>query len=178
MRQEIFYFEGNRAKPLVIFIHGMGMDADMWVEPTKARVMGGKYPLSILIEGKELQSSFHDLKAKGYSVLTWSQRRPAGPVRVSVDELGEIIGNYNSNSDVGIILVGHSKGGLIARLFLQECYAPVRGMITIGTPVKRIVYCEMGGLRLADHDSPQIIYGLEQQRSEVGHVSDIDLSER
>ena len=112
MKQETFFFGGDRAKPLVIFIHGMGMDANMWVEPVTARVMGGKYPLSVLIEGKELQSSFHDLRAKGYPVLTWSQRRPAGPVGVSVDELSEIIENYNSNSDAGIILVGHGGGGL------------------------------------------------------------------
>ncbi|MGO9378855.1 MAG: lipase family alpha/beta hydrolase [Dissulfurispiraceae bacterium] len=134
MKQETFFFGGDRAKPLVIFIHGMGMDANMWVEPVTARVMGGKYPLSVLIEGKELQSSFHDLRAKGYPVLTWSQRRPAGPVGVSVDELSEIIENYNSNSDAGIILVGHSRGGLIARLFIQEYNAPIRGIITIGTP--------------------------------------------
>ena len=50
MKNEIFYFEGDRAKPLVIFIHGMGMDANMWAKPALARVLGGKYPLSVLIE--------------------------------------------------------------------------------------------------------------------------------
>ena len=134
MKNEIFYFEGDRAKPLVIFIHGMGMDANMWAKPALARVLGGKYPLSSLIEGKELITSFHDLSAKRYPVLAWSQKRPAGPVCVAVKELSEIVANYEPKSDAGIILVGHSRGGLIARLFSQEHNATVRGIITIGTP--------------------------------------------
>jgi hypothetical protein len=136
MKNEIFYFEGDRAKPLVIFIHGMGMDANMWAKPALARVLGGKYPLSVLIEDKKPKSSFHDLKAKGYPVVAWSQKRPAGPVCVAVEELSEIVASYESKSDIGIILVGHSRGGLIARLFSQEHNATVRGIITIGTPHK------------------------------------------
>lgn len=134
MKNEIFYFEGNRAKPLVIFIHGMGMDANMWAKPDHARVLGGKYPLSSLIEGKELITSFHDLSSKRYPVLAWSQKRPVGPACVAVEELSEIVAKYEPKSDVGIILVGHSRGGLIARLFSQEHNATVRGIITIGTP--------------------------------------------
>jgi pimeloyl-ACP methyl ester carboxylesterase len=136
MKQEIFYFEGDRTKPLVIFIHGMGMDANMWAKPALARVLGGEYPLSVLIEGKELKNSFHDLRSKRYPVLVWSQKRPVGPVCVAVEELSEIVANYESKSGTGIILVGHSRGGLIARLFSQKHSAPVRGIITIGTPHK------------------------------------------
>ncbi len=136
MKQGIFYFDGDRTKPLVIFIHGMGMDANMWVQPASARVLGGKYPLSSLLGEMELKNSFHDLREMGYPVLAWSQKRPAGPVSVAVDELSEIVGNYESKSDAGIILVGHSRGGLIARLFSQEHNASVRGIITVGTPHK------------------------------------------
>lgn len=136
MKQEETYFQGDRLKPLIIFIHGMGMDAKMWSSPALARILGGKYPLSALIKGKELKNSFHDLRERGYSVLAWSQKRPAGPIGASVEELMEIIRIYRSKSETGIIIVSHSRGGLIARLFLQICNVQIRGSITIGTPHK------------------------------------------
>jgi pimeloyl-ACP methyl ester carboxylesterase len=136
MKSEIFYFKGDRAKPLVIFIHGMGMDAAMWAEPELARVLGGKYPLSILLGGAEMKTPFHDLKDQGYPVLTWSQTRPAGPALIAVEELKELALAYAAKAPAGMVLIGHSRGGLIARRFLQECVAPIRGVITIATPHK------------------------------------------
>ena len=87
MKSEIFYSEGHREKPLVIFVHGMGMNAAMWAEPAVARILGGKYPLSVLLGDVEMRTSFHDLKALGFPVLAWSQKRPAGPALLAVEEL-------------------------------------------------------------------------------------------
>ncbi|HMK55529.1 MAG TPA: alpha/beta fold hydrolase [Dissulfurispiraceae bacterium] len=136
MKDETFSFKGDRSKPLIVFIHGMGMDAKIWARPEESRVLGGKYPLSILLDGKELNSSFHDLRDRGYPVVAWSQKRPAGPVHIAVDELVEIARHYASRNDAGIILIGHSRGGLIARFFLQKQKIPVKAIITIGTPHK------------------------------------------
>jgi len=136
MKYEIFYFEGDRAKPLVIFIHGMGMDAAMWAEPARARVLGGRYPLSILLGDAEMETPFDDLKDLGYPVLAWSQTRPAGPALIAVEELKELVLAYSAKAPAGMVLIGHSRGGLIARRFLQESVAPIRGVITIAAPHK------------------------------------------
>jgi pimeloyl-ACP methyl ester carboxylesterase len=136
MKSEMFYFEGDHAKPLIIFIHGMGMDASMWADPVLARVLGGKYPLSILLGDAEMKSSFHDLRDQGFSVLAWSQTRPAGPALIAVEELKELVVAYSAKAPAGMVLIGHSRGGLIARRFLQECDASIKGIITIATPHK------------------------------------------
>ncbi len=135
MSSEIYFSEGDRHKPLVIFIHGMGMKADMWAEPEHARILGGRYPLSILLADVEMRTSFDDLKGLGFPVLAWSQRRPAGPAEAAVTELKELADRYYLKSDAGIILIGHSRGGLIARRFLADCDS-VRAVITIGAPHK------------------------------------------
>jgi pimeloyl-ACP methyl ester carboxylesterase len=134
MESEIFYFKGDLSGPLFIFIHGMGMDAKMWAEPASARILGGKYPLSILLEETEMRTSFHDFRAKGFSVLAWSQRRPAGPIQIAVDELKGLVTAYASNTPGSIFLIGHSRGGLIARQFVQEWPDQIKGVLTIATP--------------------------------------------
>ncbi|HMK59786.1 MAG TPA: hypothetical protein VK452_01405 [Dissulfurispiraceae bacterium] len=136
MKNEIFFINDDTSKHLIIFIHGMGMDAKIWAKPDESRVLGGKYPLSILLDGKEPISSFHDLGDKGYPVLAWSQKRPAGPISIAVDELMEIIDKYRLRKYSGMILIGHSRGGLVAKLFIQREIAPVQGVITLGTPHK------------------------------------------
>lgn len=134
MKTEAVFLEGKKTKPLVIFIHGMGMDANMWVDPSRARVLGGKYPLSILLGGRELRNSFHDLGERGFPVLTWSQKRPAGPALAALEELRDHVRKHGGLSSAGIILIGHSRGGLIARRYLAESAVPVRAIITVGTP--------------------------------------------
>jgi pimeloyl-ACP methyl ester carboxylesterase len=136
MKSEIIYLEGDGAKPLVIFIHGLGMDAAMWAEPALARILGGKFPLSVLLGDAEMKTSFHDLKDQGFPVLAWSQTRPAGPIFIAVEELKELVMAYSEKAPKGIVLIGHSRGGLIARRILQECVAPIRAVITIAAPHK------------------------------------------
>ncbi len=134
MKSELIYSEGDREKPLVIFIHGMGMNAAMWSDPARARILGGRYPLSILLDDAEPKTSFHDLKDLGYPVLAWSQKRPAGPAILAVEELKQLVRRYPGKSHAGIVLIGHSRGGIIARRFLQDASAPVQGVITVSAP--------------------------------------------
>jgi hypothetical protein len=49
MNLDIALSKGNPDKPGIIFIHGIGMDKDIWVNPLKSRILGGKLPLNIFL---------------------------------------------------------------------------------------------------------------------------------
>jgi pimeloyl-ACP methyl ester carboxylesterase len=143
MKLDVISYQGDVYKPAVIFIHGLGMDKNIWVNPSQSRVLGGMYPLEILL-GKEFQGKqsggirtlFEDLRAEGYGVITWSQKRPAGPIDSVVPELAEVVRAANDMTGAGIVLVGHSRGGLVGRKYLLKKEKFVRGLITISTPHK------------------------------------------
>jgi pimeloyl-ACP methyl ester carboxylesterase len=134
--REIRFHAGDPGKPLVVFIHGMGMDVKVWSDPSDARILGGRYPLSVLLHGQgtTLETSFQDFRVSGHPVLAWSQSRPAGPIRVAVSELGELLKRHAKHAAEGIIIIGHSRGGLIGRKFIEQGDPPLRGCITLATP--------------------------------------------
>ncbi len=136
MRFDTVFYKGEKGKPLVIFIHGMGMDASAWSNPSEARILAGKYPMSVLVDKPytELNTSFSDLRGLGFSVLSWTQLRPSGMIETAVAELQELTGEYSKHAGNGIILICHSRGGLIARKYLENSYGSVRGLITLSTP--------------------------------------------
>lgn len=135
MKLDIRFREGDKHKPLVVFIHGLGMDADFWTDPARARVLGGRYPLSVLLgKGVEMRTSYQDLKGLGFSVLTWSQSRPAGPISVAVGELGQILLKHPEQAHEGVFFICHSRGGLIARKYLEAGADTTRAVITLSTP--------------------------------------------
>ncbi|MBI4685845.1 MAG: alpha/beta fold hydrolase [Nitrospirae bacterium] len=161
MNLDITLHKGRTDRPAVIFIHGLGMDKRIWATPDDARIVGGSFPLRFLLSKKpkpidhvsgknepvisrkrfsfgesseELKTSFHDLKSVGYTVITWSQKRPAGPVDIAVEELREVLQYIRRYSKQGIILIGHSRGGLIARKYFERKDKIVKGLITLATP--------------------------------------------
>jgi len=143
MKLDAVSYQGDGDKPAVIFIHGLGMDSNIWVNPSRSRVLGEMFPLEILLDReffeKKLESIrtlFDDLRSEGYGVVTWSQRRPAGPIDSVVPELAEVSKTARGMTDAGIILVGHSRGGLVGRKYLLSKEESVRGLITISTPHK------------------------------------------
>ena len=109
----------------------MGMDANFWADPAGARILGGKYPLRVLLGGLEMKNSFDDLRALGFPVLTWSQTRPAGPADIALEELKEVLNDHSSGE---VILIGHSRGGLLARKVAENSIHRVRAVITIASP--------------------------------------------
>jgi pimeloyl-ACP methyl ester carboxylesterase len=143
MKLDVVSYRGDAGKPAVIFIHGLGMDRSIWVNPSQSRILGGMFPLEILL-GKEfpgersgnVRTLFDDLGSEGYSVITWSQKRPAGPIDSVVPELVEVAEVANRMTDAGMVLVGHSRGGLVGRKYLLRKEKSVRGLITISTPHK------------------------------------------
>jgi pimeloyl-ACP methyl ester carboxylesterase len=116
------------------------MDKHIWTSPVNSRILGGIFPLHVLLRknfaGKELRTLFDDLRQRDYGVITWSQRRPAGPIDGAVAECRDILEKASNMTGSGIILVGHSRGGLIARKCITETDEEVRGLITISTPHK------------------------------------------
>ncbi len=142
MKLDTVFSEGSRSKPAVIFVHGLGMNKDIWVNPLDSRILGGHFPLKVLMskrfsgEQRVLQTLYDDLRRREHSVITWSQKRPAGPVDSVLPELDEVLRIAQGMTRSGIILIGHSRGGLVGRKYLQKRASPIRCLITISTPHK------------------------------------------
>lgn len=142
MKLDVVSHNGSQDKPAIVFIHGLGMNKDIWIDPLNSRILGGQFPLKILL-GKMFQGErpfpktlYDDLRLKDHSVIAWSQKRPAGPIGPVIPELEEIVRIAERMTRSGIILVGHSRGGLIGRKFLSDKRMSVKGLITISTPHK------------------------------------------
>ena len=139
------------------------MDKNIWVNPSKSRILGGKLPLKVFLGKKPLikdfghcknipkkkvselstgeqpeaiETLFNDLNLKGYAVITWSQKRPSGPIDSAVSELEEVIKVALDQTKAGVILIGHSRGGLIGRKYLLMKDRSIRSLITISSPHK------------------------------------------
>jgi pimeloyl-ACP methyl ester carboxylesterase len=132
---EVLFRPGDKDKPLIIFIHAMGLDANVWVDPAGARVLGGKYPLSILLDGMELRTSFHDLNALGFPVLSWHQKGSSSEAGAVLRELNGIIDDFSALSS-GFVLIGHSRGGLLARQLSDRNKDGLKLVITIAAPFR------------------------------------------
>ena len=137
--------------PVILLIHGLGMNNYFWVDPEKCFVLGGLAPLTIfLTEGVEkakntisfgsvnphIEGLWHCLKKAGFSLASWAQSQPLGPIQVAIDELKKAHATVrNKWPGKSIYLIGHSRGGLIARRFLlEENPADIEGLITICSP--------------------------------------------
>ncbi|MGB9715345.1 MAG: esterase/lipase family protein [Thermodesulfovibrionales bacterium] len=163
MDLDLAFNEGDKDKPAIIFIHGIGMDKNIWIDPLKSRILGGRLTLKVIlckepsskdfgfckdmpkkriknysagIEPDSLETLYDDLKIKRYTVITWSQKRPSGPIDSVVSELEEVIRIAKKLTNAGIILIGHSRGGIIARRYLMKKDSIIRGLITISSPHK------------------------------------------
>jgi pimeloyl-ACP methyl ester carboxylesterase len=141
MKLDIVAYQGEAGKPAILFIHGLGMDKDIWVNPSNSRILGGMFPLKVLLKkcfpdeaSGAARTLFDILRQKGYTVVTWSQKRPAGPIVPAVQELQEVIRIVHGMDQRSIFLIGHSRGGLIARKYLAGTDEPVQALITLATP--------------------------------------------
>lgn len=153
MRSDLHLIPGSPVQPVVILIHGLGMNRHFWDDPAQCRVLGGLAPLSLFLNdppdtGEETLFSFGRpdgnsrglmsvLSDAGFSVAAWSQSRPVGPVDFALAELAHVIDAVRRRwPDRPIALVGHSRGGLIARRYLLDLPADsvIRSLVTISSP--------------------------------------------
>jgi len=151
MKLSLKLHEGTPGLPSVILIHGLGMNNYFWVDPEKCFVLGGLAPLTVFLAnagGKpentlsfgtmehNMQGLWKSLQKAGFSLASWTQSQPLGPIQVAIDELRAVMDTVqNKWPNKPVYLVGHSRGGLIARKFLQEEKIPdIKGLITICSP--------------------------------------------
>lgn len=144
--------EGQPGKPAVILVHGLGMNRYFWGAPERCRVFGGVVSLSRFLTeppgpDEEGRVSFgvpassvlglaDQLSGLGFTVVSWSQREPYGPISPAVAELEELVVMVEGKfSQPRLYLVGHSRGGLIARKYLSGSHTSrVAGLVTICSP--------------------------------------------
>lgn len=139
MKLDISISEGRSDRPAIVFIHGLGMDKYIWTDPYKARVMAGMFPFKVMLrERNGLNTLYHDMTAIGCTVAAWSQSRPVGPAEFGMNELLEIIKHMLTMKNTGLILVGHSRGGLIARRIVMDhnilLEHKLKALVTLSTP--------------------------------------------
>ncbi len=147
---------GFKDSPLCLFIHGLGMDMNIWAEPEKTRILAGSFPLTVLLSegppeppegeaslkdyittGRQPRSpktSFHDLMKEGYTVMAYSQRRPATDCMTLVEELGLLLDRHGRIAARGVVLIAHSRGGLVARKAVELLDLRCIGLVTLSTP--------------------------------------------
>ena len=126
---------GDSKKPWAVFIHGLGVDQRIWSAPDEARILGGLFPLqSIVRTGGELRTLYHDLAFAGFTTLAFSFKRPAGGIEEAVHALGSFLDRAGAEKPCGVVLVGHSRGGLIARKYLERRDPLIKGFVSIASP--------------------------------------------
>ncbi|MHA1355080.1 MAG: esterase/lipase family protein, partial [Candidatus Heimdallarchaeota archaeon] len=82
------------------------------------------------------EGPFHTLMRKGYELLAYSQKDVAGDINISVKELEIVIkGIQKIYGNRRLVLVGHSRGGLSIRKYIDtNTNSEVEKIITLSTP--------------------------------------------
>jgi len=153
----------SKEKRWVIFIHGMGATEKSWTDPCAEVLAGGTLPFDFVLTDcsrppermepnpflrwKILTSTplrlqpvpptpfWEILRGEAVNLLAWSQRDSFGPIARAVEELSHIVGLLPRGAE--IVLIGHSRGGLVARRFIQEqasAWKMLKGVILLGSP--------------------------------------------
>lgn len=153
MKLDLTIHKGSPDKPVAVFIHGFAVDKDIWINPLETRVFAKNIPLRYLsarrpaptIRQKKLITTgvipekvdglWARLKKEGYSLVCWSQRRPVGPISVAVEELRQVMRQVAKNfPESAVALIGHSRGGLVARKFMEKRDPRIKALVTIASP--------------------------------------------
>ena len=150
-------------KPWVICLHGLGMSEKSWTDPCSEALIDGQLSFDFVLtdldhppSAKTRQISLYRrfflstplrqavrppesfwqfLGKEGWGLIVWSQTRPAGSISFALQELQVILEQLPPREPV--VLLAHSRGGLIARKYLQERlsgWQKVKALILLGTP--------------------------------------------
>jgi len=145
---------GKSNAPLAVLIHGLGVDKGIWTDPLHTKLLANNIRLKILAAEAPLprisagitkltigdfphtiDNIWSVLKDEGYNLITWSQKRPVGHVDAAVSELKDIVLRAEELFPGSpVALIGHSRGGLIARKFMEERPPVIKALITIASP--------------------------------------------
>lgn len=168
-------WKGEKGKPILILIHGFGATEKSWTNPYEEFLGRGKISFDYVLADYRGRPSppyfpfgkfrnyclstplrrfssrppplWDVLKDRGYNLVTWTQCKPYGPIALAVEELNGIMEESEVIFGGGgpLVLVGHSRGGLVARKWIQDHPAKrgrIEGLILLA--------CPNGGSRLAD----------------------------
>jgi pimeloyl-ACP methyl ester carboxylesterase len=151
---DVIIHKGRNNSPVVILIHGLGMNKEIWLNPLETKVFAQNIPLRVIAATpprprsrinkgfisigntpEMINSLWSVLKDEGFNIVCFSQRRPVGPIDVAVEDLEYVIKRIKRLfPKCPLVLIGHSRGGLIARRFMQKRRYVIKALITIGTP--------------------------------------------
>lgn len=149
-------------KPLTVFIHGYGSSKWLWIEPyfgtmgwlrnyhedPKPRNYGWHskpppahmyVPFSMSISPLVFpEGLFNRLMRRGFEVLTYTQIDPFGDIDTSAKEIEIILNGIKKiYGNKRLIIVGHSRGGICIRRYLDLVKnTRIEKIITLGTPHK------------------------------------------
>jgi pimeloyl-ACP methyl ester carboxylesterase len=153
MKLDITIQKGNPGKPVIVFIHGFAVDKGIWINPLETKVFAKNIPLKYLsarrpapttrqkklittgIIPEKIEGLWSRLGKEGYTLVCWSQRRPVGPIHVAVEELEGVMRQVEASFPDGpVALIGHSRGGLVARKYMERKNPRIKALITIASP--------------------------------------------
>jgi len=154
MRLDLTIHQGSEGKPVIIFIHGFAVDKEIWINPLETKVFAKNIPLKYLSARRPAATSARQKKIittgvipervdglwsrlgkEGYTLVCWSQRRPVGPIHVAVEELAEVMDRIQELfPERPVAFIGHSRGGLVARKFMERKNSRIKALITIASP--------------------------------------------
>jgi len=152
MKLDITTHKGNPGKAVVIFIHGLAMDKHFWLDPLETKVFGKNLPLKYFAARKprlsnsinkisigdvpvKINGLWDEVVREGFSAVCWSQSRPAGPITVAVEELKDVVSTVRKKfPSRPIAFICHSRGGLVARKYMEAKPKGIKALITIASP--------------------------------------------
>lgn len=136
--------EATDPAPVVVIAHGSG-------PLSRDGVLGGQLGLTLPQPVLAYRELAENLQARGYAVFTWD-KRTCGPFNGCAendyptpsddltfgtlqDDVGAVLDALGARADIGeIVLVGHSKGGVIAAGLADE-RDDLAGVVLLATPV-------------------------------------------
>lgn len=179
-------FQGQKTKPVIVFLHGLGLNSRIWTDMLNYRVLSGYVPIAALVQGhniilgsfnyynnlqqpKKPVTLWEGLKSKGFNLVCWSETTPFNSIVKIVKELSEVIKTVQTVfPGLPIALVGHSRGGIIARKFMEQNTEHIRALITISAPHKGSAIAQFG-IRLS-HFVRNIDAGMIKNRAMQGLI--------
>lgn len=154
MRLDLTVHKGDKTLPVVVLIHGLGVDKFFWISPLSTRIFARNIPLRVLaaerpaeneyVKGRkvtigtipaQVSTLWDALIEEGCSLLCWSQRKPVGPIDSAVEELHSLMKTVDDLfPGRPVVFIGHSRGGLAARKYMEHKNPRIRALITISSP--------------------------------------------
>jgi pimeloyl-ACP methyl ester carboxylesterase len=118
----------TRSNPWIVLIHGLGVSEAVWSDPLSEK--GLFIPFKTLLGGHREVVPATARLAPRFNVATWTQARGA-TIDGAAEELRDLITALPTDN---FILLGHSRGGLVARRAVQTYGLKPGAIVCLATP--------------------------------------------